>query len=352
MGKIVTLPMGLKIQDVSAIGNTQLVGTDTYLFTNIAISQIRSFVGGYSGSSNPIRTVCTSPNLNRWAAFKPWRRGLGGTGHGMMVVSNNIAYTGPIDSSAYYMTDFAGYNHNAPIPGILTHTALNFTFNTSTTHYVDLYLRFPEFNLTQLNVAITRVYFRVYKNGVLDTTSSIAINNAHLTDKVLFRTIAISASGTSNFNYQIKIHLGTTISDSTINFPNSTLGECVLSGTATYATTVPPVAHLVLGNDFATDDILMGNEATITTTRNYTLKFGYGTHWLEIYSTTGSYQYTGYFEVWAKSSRWGTSEVQIASYEQATPGVVPNWSMSGQFSSLYPVQNGDLVQFIIRKAID
>jgi hypothetical protein len=154
MAKRITLPLGLSIGEVSAIGQYALVSPRVYDFTNIKMSEIRNTLGE---STYDLKTLCLSSNINKWAAFKP-NRGSGYDPSGMGIESgspNNIVYLKPTDAFGYVMGHFAGYNHNANTPGEWE-SALP-TYGSGGEQEIEAPLTLPEFDLRDINASIDGV---------------------------------------------------------------------------------------------------------------------------------------------------------------------------------------------------
>lgn len=117
MGKEITLPLGLNIADADSIGDYSLVSGRTYDVTNITTMDIRNVLGE---DNNDVGLLCTSPNINKWAAFRPYPLDKayteGATKYGYTYEAATMQLVYHAVNDGYRMGDFAGYNHNAVKP--------------------------------------------------------------------------------------------------------------------------------------------------------------------------------------------------------------------------------------------
>ena len=105
MGKTITTPPDYDITK-NQCGTLTLVSGNTYDGSGVTISQIKAAL---TDTSNASSVLCSSPKINKWAAFKP----------GHWVLSGGLPYTiftwqAPL--SNFRLGDFIGYNHNAKPP--------------------------------------------------------------------------------------------------------------------------------------------------------------------------------------------------------------------------------------------
>jgi len=131
------IPSGL-IGDITDNGDTITVKR---ISLNKVFLKLNPFI--YGGEVRSISSVCTSSNINKWAAFKPTT--IPFRENGLARLGNEIVYIPP--SNVYRLGDFAAYNHNArafePVgPTEITYPSSQ--VGTTITRYVQLTL--PEFD--------------------------------------------------------------------------------------------------------------------------------------------------------------------------------------------------------------
>lgn len=232
-GKNITLPLGLNISDVSPIGNYSALTGRNYVFRDIKLSEARNVVGGnYS-----VGSVCSSLNINYWAAFKPWRRGTTGTDSGMVKGSHDITYVKPTDTSGYHLGDFAGYNHQAPVPGIISgqqtlyYQSLGWQDFTLTVSLPEFDVRDFDFMIQGIivNVAGWEYFTPLTDNDIINKTKSF--------------TFSINCTSAQSVSATLLIQLGGEIGDEPVyvcNFPNPTL-SALSEGITVYNGTIPAI---------------------------------------------------------------------------------------------------------------
>lgn len=199
--KFITIPLGMVKEDFSPVGDWRTVDAlnREYAFSNILLSKVRNIVGGPYTVGN----VCLSPNINQWAAFKPWRRGSTGTDHGMIIdAMQNIVYDKPTITSGFYLGDFAGYNHYARLPGVITSTDI-LTFQTGFTMGFSRLLALPEFDLRTLNSFIQGVITTVNGESRYLALTDSAVNSREF--PAMTPQVLCSDANTISFNVTVEL---------------------------------------------------------------------------------------------------------------------------------------------------
>lgn len=105
MGKYITIPEDYDIVN-NQCGTLSNVSGYDYLGTNITTAQLKTAL---SESTNSIAYLCSSSNINKWAAFKSGYFG-GSTDY------LNAVFTWIPSTDGFRLGDFIGYNHNALPP--------------------------------------------------------------------------------------------------------------------------------------------------------------------------------------------------------------------------------------------
>jgi len=232
MGKTITLPLGMVIGDVSAIGDYAHISGQQYDATNIKLSEVRSVL---SESTYNLGQLCLSSNINVWAAFKPWRRtNPDATDHGMIVVSHEFAYELPTDISGHALGHFAGYNDDSDTPYIVpTSIQEYYTVFPQTPYTIGIALYLPEFDVRDVDDGnIVNAYARTYNS----VDALVYTDTVELTDGVIaagyiqtYAKINIPPEGTT-VNFTVKITLGDTLDVNNVYFPVDGGGEVIITG--------------------------------------------------------------------------------------------------------------------------
>jgi len=178
--KRITLPLGLDISDINNIGTYTLVSGRDYDTNLIKLhNQIRSVLGE---SISKVRGLCLSPNINKYAAFKPNRVG---NASGMVVSStvdgNIFEYNKPDNTSGYKMGEFAGYNHQAPIPEVFYIDNIEFLSGAGEVATTQILVQLPEWDVREFG--IDSIYIRTSKDGGFIYDDFSLLGDANITNR-------------------------------------------------------------------------------------------------------------------------------------------------------------------------
>ena len=353
MGKTITLPQGMVIGDVSAIGDYALISGQQYDATNIKLSEARSVLGETTWN---LGQICLSSNINKWAAFKPWRRtNPDASHHGMIVVSKDITYELPTAIGGYALGHFAGYNNNADAnrtPYVLPSSIQEYyTVFPQTAYTIGIALYLPEFDVRDVDDGnIVNAYARTYNS----VNALVYTDEVELTDVVMaagyiqtYAKIDIPAGGTT-VNFTVKITLGDTIDVNNVYYPTAAGGEVIITGQLVNGN---PTAVLALDSFLPSPTFpypqyeLFNPAASVEIVGNsYEISFGQVSPAKGI--TEDGDEWSGNFNIYATD---GTDFDQIVSGEYKDEFDYL-WSKSGTFTNI-TVALGSNIAFIIEKDI-
>ena len=157
--KQVTIPLGFNTANID-IGNKNQVSGYNWEFWYAYIGDVRNTL---SEDNYNVGKLCTSTNINIWAAFKPTRHipqtvpkhyhgwELGGGGE--------LEYQRPNNTTGYDLGHFLGYNHDAVEPGAIRYNSsyVYRVFDTLVEQSVGLLIALPEFDLRDIDSNIEGV---------------------------------------------------------------------------------------------------------------------------------------------------------------------------------------------------
>lgn len=242
--KTITLPLGLSINDADKIGVYTNISGREYKVTDIKVMDVKNAIGA---STTAIGSLCLSSLINKWAAFKPNKGGLA-LPSGMIISGNDIIYDKP--TSNYRIGDFAGYNHNAPTPGVIENSATLVYYGTGTQSF-GLRIQLPEFDVRDLSASIDGVIGEV--SGVQTITK---LTDAAIGAKKAFSSVSVANCEDVYTNFSVLFFLGKLLNGTyssyhpadiseVCNFPSNAGGVLSISLTA-YNVNVVTVSGIYL----------------------------------------------------------------------------------------------------------
>jgi len=152
MGKVVTLPAWkYEASAWSNIGTAVKQGNNQVDFSALTISQIKAVLGE---STEQLSLLSTSANVNKWSGCQTgnWSALSPADTNGSL----NLQYIAP--AAPYGMGEFAGYNHAATKPNIVSGTGANINYNQSGSAEVTVRYRLPDFSLAALGCTHAYLY--------------------------------------------------------------------------------------------------------------------------------------------------------------------------------------------------
>lgn len=146
MGKLVTLPPWK--YDASAwspIGTASKKGNNQVEFSGLTTTQIKNVLGE---SSHAVGVLCKSTKVNKWSGCQPgtW---LGSSATGDPNGAKNISYVAKT-APPYQESSYAGYNHNATKPQIISGNGNDIIYGQTGQTTVTVKYRMPDFTMSHL----------------------------------------------------------------------------------------------------------------------------------------------------------------------------------------------------------
>lgn len=339
MGLAITLPLGMSVGDIS-VGSYTHMGGNEYLAQNIDLTPIKNLLG--TGSAD-LTLVSLSNNINFWAAFKPHE--IGGSGlyrSGMKYVSSDIVWDRPGGAAQRDLTHFAGYNHNAPTPEVISHDDLSISYESAGTYTISVTFRLPEFDIRDIpgGTSIEKLYSKTYVEESLQRTDSLAITSTHVTNKQITIDSKVNLAGSEYLTvFEFRYYLGNDVTNN-LNFPTEVGGTYYLTGYGFHQ--VPPIATLELGTTFAPETTIHLPIADVDTARGYMVAFGDQNEWIRLPNNN---TYDGPFTITAHNP--GKWVYEVVRNQNVNVGFNPAYEANGQLPIAYTIAVEDTVNFIL-----
>lgn len=274
MSKQITLPLGLDISDVD-VGDLSLVIGRVYNVNSVSLNSVREAFMPFQIDTSIIDFSRLRTNIASWAAFKPTKDSNNPSGMGL---SNNLLfYDRPSTNNNVFLLDWAGYNHNAPIPNI-SPTSINIGYNNRSHGSNEVITRniivnLPEFDVREFNPNATQMiaYSRsMDRSHSFTYYNAVTITSTHLTNRQVNLDYRVLSPSSGDVEFRVEVWVGHSTSTLLYRFPNSTLNGNLMDGGSTSDSTLEidpdefyPDTHQLVSSSFS---VLTQSSVSWTTT--------------------------------------------------------------------------------------